>query len=96
MDTLKHPVTTSEARSGLTATVKRFREQGGAAEPVLFGSHRKPEAVILPYETYEAVRGVLEDLAIAVEVDKRDRSDDGTRYTLTEVADELGVDLDAL
>lgn len=96
MDTLKHPVTTSEARSRLTATVRRFREQGGAAEPVLFGSHRKPEAVILPYEAYEMLRSVVEDLAIAVELGDRDARDDGSRFTLAEVADELGVDLEAL
>ncbi|CAN5752731.1 hypothetical protein BH23ACT10_BH23ACT10_13420 [soil metagenome] len=96
MGTLRHPVTTSEARSGLTATVRRFREQGAAAEPVLFGSHRKPEAVILPYEAYETLRTVVEDLAIAVELRDRDASDDGTRYTFADVADELGVDLEAL
>ena len=31
----------------------RFRREGAAAEPVAFGSHRKPEAILLPYELYE-------------------------------------------
>jgi len=35
------------------AVLARFRLEGAAAEPVAFGSHRKPEAILLPYEVYE-------------------------------------------
>lgn len=31
----------------------RIRREGAAAEPVAFGSHRKPEAILIPYEAYE-------------------------------------------
>ena len=31
----------------------RFRREGAAAVPVAFGSHRKPEAILLPYAVYE-------------------------------------------
>lgn len=46
-----HPL--SEVRQRLSGIVARFRREGAAAEPVAFGSHRKPEAVLLPYEAYE-------------------------------------------
>src|SRR5690348_12417096 len=39
-------------RSGrrLSGILARFRREGAAAEPVAFGSHRKPEAILIPYE----------------------------------------------
>lgn len=46
-----HPL--SEVRARLSGILARFRHEGSAAEPVAFGTHRKPEAVLLPYETYE-------------------------------------------
>lgn len=93
---VNHPVPTSQARSELTSTVQRFRTEGAAAQPVVFGSHRKPEAVILPYAAYEALLEIAEELDIAERVRERDASDDGTRFTLEEVAEEIGIDLDSL
>ncbi len=46
-----HPL--SEVRQRLSGILARFRREGAAAEPVAFGSHRKPEAVLLPYEAFE-------------------------------------------
>ena len=46
-----HPL--SEVRQRLSGILARFRREGAAAEPVAFGSHRKPEAILLPYEAYE-------------------------------------------
>src|ERR1700678_1648176 len=43
----------SEVRQRLSGILARFRREGAAAEPVAFGSHRKPEAILLPYEAYE-------------------------------------------
>lgn len=42
----------SDVRQGLSGILARFRREGGAAQPVIFGSHRKPEAIILPYAEY--------------------------------------------
>jgi len=42
--------TVALARDDLSRTLRRFR--AGDLEPVVLGSHRKPEAVILPYATY--------------------------------------------
>jgi hypothetical protein len=50
-----HPL--SEVRQHLSGILARFRREGPAAA-VAFGSHRKPEAVLLPdeaYERYEAI-----------------------------------------
>lgn len=44
--------TVALARDGLSRTLRRFRD--GDLEPVVLGSHRKPEAVILPYATYRS------------------------------------------
>ena len=41
-----HPL--SEVRQQLSGILARFRREGAAAAPVAFGSHRKPEAVLLP------------------------------------------------
>lgn len=46
-----HPL--SEVRARLSGILARFRREGAAAEPVAFGTHRKPEAILLPYEVYE-------------------------------------------
>lgn len=46
-----HPL--ADVRARLSGILARFRQEGAAADPVAFGSHRKPEAVILPYEVYE-------------------------------------------
>ena len=46
-----HPL--SEVRARLSGILARFRREGADAEPVAFGSHRKPEAILLSYEVYE-------------------------------------------
>lgn len=93
---MAHPVSTTEARETLTATVRRFREKGATAEPVVFGSHRKPEAVVMPYEQYTALRDLVEEAGVALMLRDRDRQDSGVRRTLDEVADRFGIDLDEL
>jgi antitoxin StbD len=64
-------VATSEARVGLSQTLERFRRDGASAEPTVFGGHRRPEGVILPFEMYERILSLLEDIAIAESVRKR-------------------------
>jgi hypothetical protein len=46
-----HPL--SEVRARLSGILARFRREGATAEPIAFGSHRKPEAILIPYEAYE-------------------------------------------
>ncbi|QAY72151.1 hypothetical protein ET445_01175 [Agromyces protaetiae] len=44
-----------EARAALTTTLRGFRSEPEDAEPVVIGSHRRPEAVLLPYAQYRAL-----------------------------------------
>lgn len=45
-------VPVAEARAGLSGVLRDFRARGAAARPVVIGSHRRPEAVLLPYEAF--------------------------------------------
>jgi hypothetical protein len=45
-----HPL--SEVRARLSGILAQFRCEGATAEPIAFGSHRKPEAILIPYEAY--------------------------------------------
>jgi hypothetical protein len=53
----------SEVRQRLSGILARFRREGLAAAPVAFGPHRKPEAVILPYEVYERYEAIARQRA---------------------------------
>ncbi|WP_394554578.1 nucleotidyltransferase family protein [Agromyces sp. MMS24-JH15] len=48
-------VPVGEARAGLTATLREFRRDPEHAPPVVLGSHRAREAVLLPYAQYAAL-----------------------------------------
>jgi hypothetical protein len=85
---------TSEARAELTKITAGFREQGAAAGIVVFGSRRVPEAALVPYELVELLDPIIEDLVIAARVRERLANDDGERFSLDDVAGELGIDLD--
>ena len=41
-----------EARANLTRTLRGFRADPGGARAVVLGSHRQPEAVLMPYAQY--------------------------------------------
>lgn len=83
---------TSVARRELTKTSREFVEKGVDAEPVFFGAHRKPQGVMLSYQRYLQLLDVLDDFAIALEVRRRDRSDQGTRLSLEELIREQGFE----
>jgi hypothetical protein len=61
MAALPEIASTSEVRERLPAIARAFRERGAAAAPVCFGSHRKPEAVILPAALFERLLPYLQD-----------------------------------
>jgi hypothetical protein len=83
---------TNEARRYLSKASQLFRERGADAEPVFFGPHREPSGVILSYERYVQLLDLVDDLAAALEVRRRDKSDDGARMTLEELIREQGFD----
>ena len=51
---------TNEARARLNQ-VAAFDRAGTTAEPVVFGSHRRPQAVIVPWQLWRELAPVLED-----------------------------------
>jgi PHD/YefM family antitoxin component YafN of YafNO toxin-antitoxin module len=90
------PETISETRKQLTGHVRRFREEGLDAEPVVFGDRRQPDAALLPFETFQMLMDIAEDLVIAERIRERDAADGGNRTSLAEVAAMFDVDLDEL
>jgi PHD/YefM family antitoxin component YafN of YafNO toxin-antitoxin module len=83
---------TREARESLTRCLKIFRAEGAEAEPVFFGAHRKPEAVVLSYQAYEELMDALDDVLIADQVAKRDKTDSGERIELADLIRSQGFD----
>lgn len=51
---------TSIARAELTTRVAEYKDLGAEARPIVFGSHRKPQAVILPYDLFAELLDVAE------------------------------------
>jgi hypothetical protein len=51
---------TSIARAELTTRVSEYKRIGAEARPIVFGSHRKPQAVVLPYELFTELLDVAE------------------------------------
>jgi hypothetical protein len=84
-------LSTDEARRALPQTSAGFREQGAAAEPVFFGRHRQPAGVMLSYERYLRMLDELDDLAAALEAQKRLEGDTGERFSLDEVLADSGL-----
>lgn len=51
--TVPEPVTSvADARSSLSQILRSFRRSPASATPVAIGSHRRPEAVIVPFEQF--------------------------------------------
>ncbi|WP_147440448.1 hypothetical protein [Mycetocola tolaasinivorans] len=79
-----------DAGEELAQVLKRFRAEGISAEPLIFGAHRKPEAVVIPYELYVALLPAIEDVEIAALV--RQREGAGQAQPLSDIAAGLGLD----
>jgi antitoxin StbD len=92
MDTPQPVIPSAEARDRLSGYLRRFREEGDQADPIVFGSHRKAEGVILSYERYLRLTEVLDELVASEEVREAMREDTGRRMELADVAREAGFD----
>ena len=80
-----------EAREALSAALRRFRNEGIHAEPLIFGVHRKPEAAVIPYELYQLIEDIVDDLAIMEEIRPRlDRKAED--IGMNELLDKAGID----
>lgn len=60
-------LSTREVREQLPTLLARFRKDGAAAEPVIIGARRRPEAVVLSYERYLQLAGGRLRVAAALE-----------------------------
>ena len=90
MTALEHRIRTSrEARENLGEMLSHFRSEGIAAEPLVFGAQRKPEAVMIPFETFQALVPLMENLTIAETI--RPRIEAGGAAPLSETAAALGL-----
>lgn len=85
---IAHVLPSREARTELPKALSRFREQGIAAEPIVFGAHRRPEAVVIPFELYQSLLPAIEEIEIAEIV--RERSA-GQSTPLSDLAADLGL-----
>ena len=88
--------TINDGRRDLAAHVARFRKEGLDAEPVVFGEHGQPEAVLLPHATFQLLLDVAEDIAVAGRLQERLAEDYVNHSTLAEAAGTFGIDLDEL
>ncbi|MGO1543329.1 MAG: hypothetical protein ACTHXA_03215 [Gulosibacter sp.] len=82
----------SAARAELPKALKRFRAEGASAEPLVFGSHRRAEGVVIPFDLYWQLLPAIEELEIAQIV--RERSEAGEPSPLSEIAESIGLDPD--
>ncbi len=73
-------VTTGEARSALNQIATRFDQ--GDYEPVVFGSHRRAQGVIVPVAVWEYLLEQVEDELDLKLARKRLAQDNGRRFTL--------------
>lgn len=80
----------SDARKEFPAVLQRFRKEGLTSAPLIFGSHRKPEAAVIPFELYTELLPAIEELEIAAIV--RERSAAGPATPLADIAAELSFD----
>ena len=85
--------TATDTRTGLNNTLQRFRADGMTAEPVVFGSHRKPEGVVLPWAMYERLLPIVENILIAETVRER-INDSHTPVAFDDAARALGFSPD--
>jgi hypothetical protein len=63
--------TVRETRDRIPEFLRETRT-GSDVKPEVFGSHRKPEGVLLPYSVYTDLLEELDDLSISRTVEERD------------------------
>jgi hypothetical protein len=88
----------AEAGKRLSETVARFRRDGANAEPVIFGSHHKPEAIVLPYEAYEGLVDRIARLEAALDSARSVQVESPGRFSVEHeeaVADYVSGEIDA-
>ncbi len=86
-------VPTSQARIALPSVLQGFRRDGVLAEPMIFGGHRKPEGVVLPYVLFERLLPAIEEVLLAETVRAR-LAAPGESADFDEFVSEMGYSID--
>ena len=92
MATTVDVIPAADARRDLSKYLKAFRKSPKNAKPVVFGPHRKAEAVLLPIEQYRALLERVEELSVRAEIASVLDQDTGKRGKLADLARENGFD----
>ncbi len=92
MTDLQQVLPTTEARTQLPAAASRFRREGLTAEPIVFGNHRKPEGVMLPFALFEKLLPAIEEVLLAETVRAR-IADPTPNESFDELVQDLGFSL---
>lgn len=92
MATARHRETlpTTEARAKLSQIAAEFERQGVSGEPVTFGSHRRPQGVIIPWALWLEILPAIEDRLDANEARQRLNEAGTERVGFDDVAKALG------
>lgn len=81
---------TTEARAKLSQIAAQFERDGVAAKPVTFGSHRRPQGVIIPWKLWLEILPAIEDRLDAAEIRQRLSDAGAERVDFSEAAESLG------
>jgi antitoxin StbD len=85
-------VTVREAKGKLSTYLAEARKLGVDAPPRVFGAQRRPEAVVLSFDSWLDLMDAAEDQEIAALVAARAASRGTASATLDEAMEALGVD----
>lgn len=85
-------LSTGEARARLNQIAAGFDDAGADAEPVVFGSHRRAQAVIVPWVLWQRIAPVIEDALDAEQARTRIGQTDGQWLTHEQLLASLGRD----
>lgn len=83
---------TTVARAKLSQIAAEFELHGASAEPVTFGSHRRPQGVIIAWELWLEILPAIEDHLDASEARQRLNDAGSDRLSFDAVAKALGRD----
>lgn len=83
---------TTKARAKLSQIVAEFERDGLGSEPVTFGSHRRPQGVIIAWDLWLEILPAIEDRLDAVEALHRLAHGGDERVSFDDVASVLGRD----
>lgn len=83
---------TTEARAKLSQIVAGFERDGIGAEPVTFGSHRRPQGVIIAWDLWLEILPAIEDQLDTAEARHRLERAGEERVSFDDAAHALGRD----